>query len=105
MPTYTFRNTVTEEEFEDFMSFSAYEAFLSANPHIQRTYNSAPAIVSGMPMSGPKIDSGFKDVLSRVADANPHSPLASQYGDKGIRASKTRDAVDREKKRQQSKTS
>jgi hypothetical protein len=38
--------------------------------------------------------------MSRVAAANPTSPLADKYGSKGIKESKTREAVKRQKKRQ-----
>lgn len=104
MPIYDFRNKDSGEITERMMSISACEQFLAENPEYELVVT-APAVISGMPMSGPKTDSGFKDVLSRIADANPHSPLAAVHGDKGIRASKTREAVDKEKTRQQSKTS
>jgi hypothetical protein len=35
--------------------------------------------------------------MSRIATANPASPLAEKYGDKGIKASKTREVVKKAK--------
>jgi len=64
MPTYLFLNTETGEEFEDFLSISAMETFLTENPHIQQLVNGAPAIVSGRGMGKP--DDGFRDILRNV---------------------------------------
>jgi hypothetical protein len=61
MPTYNFINNNTKEEFEDFMSISSLEKFLSENPHIVQLVNGAPMIVSGRGNSKP--DNGFRDLL------------------------------------------
>lgn len=61
MPTYKFLNTDTGEEFEDFMSISGLETYLTENPHITQLVNGAPMIVSGRGQSKP--DSGFRDLL------------------------------------------
>ena len=42
-------------------------------------------------------------MMTRIASANPHSPLAQTYGDKSVKASKTREAVKKEKVRQAAK--
>ncbi len=60
----------------------------------------APAIISGIAGVTHKNDSGFGDMMSRIAAANPTSPLAEKYGDKGVKATKTRQAVTRQKERQ-----
>ena len=71
MPTYTFRNTKTEEVFEKFMSISAREAFLEANPEIT-TVIGAPATISGVDnSSGGRLPSGFKDVLKTMKAKHP----------------------------------
>jgi hypothetical protein len=41
----------------------------------------------------------MNDLLGRIARANPTSPLADQYGDKGIKATKSREAVRRQQKK------
>ena len=99
MPLYSFHNKETDEIWEDLMSISSMEAFLEQNLHIQQVIH-APAVISGISGVTHKNDSGFNDMMSRIASANPTSPLASHYGDKGTKASKTREAIKRQKVRQ-----
>jgi hypothetical protein len=61
MPTYKFRNETTGEEFEDFMSISALDVYLSENINITQLVNGAPLIHSGRGMKKP--DQGFRDLL------------------------------------------
>lgn len=61
MPTYRFRNENTGEEFEDFMSISTLDSYLTENPHITQLVNGAPAIHSGRGFNKP--DNGFRDLL------------------------------------------
>ena len=97
MPTYTFHNKVTGETWDEFLSLSAREELLK-NPDIQQV-PTAPAFISGISGVSHKNDSGFNDMMSRIAAANPTSPMADKYGDKGIKASKTREAVKKAKSR------
>lgn len=94
MPLYEFIDTNTGEKWEDVMSYDAYKTYLAENPHINPVYTIS--IIGG---TGDRIktDSGFSDVLSRIAQANPHSPLAQTHGDKGVKASKTRNVVNKHK--------
>lgn len=93
MPLYEFRNKETGETWEQFLSFSEREELLE-DPNIEQVI-SAPALISGIAGVTHKNDSGFTDMMSRIANANPHSPLAQQYGDKGVKASKTREVVNK----------
>lgn len=61
MPTYAFRDNNTGEEWQDFMSISALDEYLAANPHITQLVNGAPMIASGRGMGKP--DQGFRDLL------------------------------------------
>lgn len=61
MPTYAFQNLKTGEEFEDFMSISQLETYLSENPDIVQLVNGAPALGSGRGQGKP--DQGFRDLL------------------------------------------
>ena len=81
MPTYKFLNHDTGEEWEEFMGISAADEFLAANPNIQRLVNGAPGIVGGTG-DGVKPRSDFNEVMSRIAEQNPYSPLADTYGKK-----------------------
>lgn len=98
MPLYTFRDKTTGEEWDELLSFSGREELLK-DPNIEQVIT-APAIISGISGVTHKTDSGFKDMLSRVAEANPHSPMAQTHGSKGIRESKTRAAVNKARARQ-----
>ena len=91
MPIYQFRNTQTDEEFEVLMKISEREEYLKNNPHIQPIL-SAPALVTGVSTSN-KVPDGFKEVLSKAAEAHPSSPLAQKHGKKSIKQVKTEQIV------------
>ena len=99
MPFYDLIDTETFEITEVFLSYSVLQEYLKEHPTLTQVL-SAPAFISGVAGVTHKTDSGFGDMLSRIADANPTSPLADKYGDKGIKESKTRAAVKKQKARQ-----
>ena len=103
MPFYDFLNTETGEEWEQMMSYDSMKSLLAENPHVTILYKSMN-IVGG---HGDRVkpDGGMKDLLGRIARANPTSPLAEQHGDKGIRATKSREAVKRQQKKHSISTS
>lgn len=88
MPIYTFRDTQTDEIFDIMMSISDLDLYKEQHPHHERYIDSAPSIVSGVSITG-KIDDGFKDVLSRISDAHPDSPLADNHRRKSIKQVQT----------------
>ena len=95
MPTYQFRNTQTDEEFEVLMKISEREEYLKNNPHIQSIIT-APALVSGVSTSNSRsgrVPSGFNEVLSKVAEAHPTSKVAQRFGQKSIKQVKTEQIV------------
>lgn len=77
MPTYRFKNQKTEEVTEVTMRISELDQFREDNPDLE-TVISAPNIVSGS--GGMKNDSGWKENMSRIAEAHPNSPMAQTYG-------------------------
>jgi len=95
MPMYEYHNPETEEIWTELWSYDSHVQFLGDNPNIKQIFH-APMLVGG---SGDRVktDSGMNDVLSRIAAANPYSPLAEKHGSKGIKESKTRDAVNKVK--------
>ena len=97
MPTYTFENTKTGKVFDEYMSISDRETYLEQNPHIKQLITSIN-IVSGT--GGMKNDSGWKENLSRIAEAHPTSPFADRYGKKSIKDIKTKQVVEKHRKRQ-----
>lgn len=98
MPVYTFINNETGEEFDILMKIADKEAWLEKNPQCKQVI-SAPNINKGGVGDRTKPPSGFKDVLSRVAENSPYSPLADTYGKKDAKSVAIRDSVKRVKKK------
>ena len=98
MPTYSFIDTDTDEEFEIFMSISEREEFLKENPSVQARMFEAPALVRGTSVNN-KVPDGFKEVLSKVAEAHPESVVGDRYGKKSIKNVKTREIVNKHYKK------
>jgi hypothetical protein len=91
MPTYLFKDKNTGEYYEEFMSISAYYLFCKEHPELERVVE-APSIVSGVTTKG-KVPDGFKEVLSKVAEAHPTSTVAERHGRKSIKDVKTREII------------
>lgn len=64
MPTYSFKNTKTGKEYEDFMSISERETLLKENPEIEPMLTTA-TIVSGID-GVRKPDDSFRDILRNI---------------------------------------
>lgn len=92
MPTYTFRDTTTDEIFDVIMSMKDLDAYKVENPTHERYFDEAPKVVSGS-SSSLKTDNGFKEVLSKIAEAHPNSELADNTLRKSIKQSRTERAV------------
>jgi hypothetical protein len=92
MPTYLFHDTEENEYFEMKMKISEREQYLAENKHIQPILT-APAIVSGTG-SSKKVPDGFKDVLTKISDAHPSSPLANKHKRKTIKEARTARVVE-----------
>lgn len=98
MPIYTFENTESGEVFDMMMKISDKDKWLSKNKHMKQVIT-APNLNFGGVGDRTKPPSGFKDVLSRVAEANPMSPMADDYGKKDAKSVAIRDSVKRVKKK------
>lgn len=66
MPTYSFKDENTLEEFEKVMSNSERELFLEENPHIKQTFTKFPGVVDPARVGVKKPDDNFRDVLKNV---------------------------------------
>ena len=94
MPTYSFKNNDTGEEWEEFFSISGKEEFLKENDHIVQL----PSLVSIVSdVGGIRNDGGWKDNMSRIAEAHPGSPLARRYGKKSTKDINTRNVLKKHK--------
>ena len=77
MPTYTFYDKDTDEQFDEFMSWSEREKYLKDNPHIEPMLTTA-ALVGDHIIN--RMDGGMKETFSRIAEAHPNSPLSDRFG-------------------------
>lgn len=91
MPTYEFLNTKTGKIEEHAMSVSVYDQFKIDNPHLERYFESVPMFsYSGTgDMAGKKTDNTWKEVMHKIAEQNPRSPLADQVLKKSTKRVKT----------------
>jgi hypothetical protein len=103
MPTYEFVNTKTGKLEEHFMSISAYDSFKEKNPHLERYIESAPGFsYSGTgDMAGKKTDNTWKEVMHKIAEQNPRSPLADRVLRKSTKRIKTDQVIEKHLKKKQ----
>ena len=95
MPTYHIRDTETEEVYEELCSYSKLQEFLKENPKY-KIVPVAPNIVTQTVGSNPtdsRTDEGWKEKLSRIAEAHPTSALAERYGNKSTKDIKTQSVM------------
>lgn len=98
MPTYTFRNKETNEIFDQSMKMSEYDSFMESNPSVERYYEPSDVMNIVSKIGGIRTDDGFKEVLSKVAQAHPNSELASRVAPRSIRQAQVDRIVDRYRK-------
>ena len=103
MPIYTFENIKTGKVYDDMMSIAEKETFLKKNKHIKQRLTSLNISSGVRGMGGRKNDGGWKDNLSRIADAHPNSPLAKQHKKRSIKEVKTQQVIEKHRKRQRGK--
>ena len=84
MPTYRFRNLKTGIEYEDFMTIAEMEK-LKKNKNVELLPPTQMNIVSSVGSVDSHTDRGFKEVLSKVSEAHPESPLARRYGRRSVK--------------------
>ena len=102
MPIYTFENKKTNEIYNETMTISEMEKYLKKNKHIKQII-SCVNIVGGVSGISYKQDNGFKEVLSKVAEAHPQSALASEMGTKSTKQIKTEQVIKKHRARQRGK--
>ena len=98
MPTYRFYNKNTKTEFEEYMTISEMEKF-TKKKHITLMPPTQMNIVGSVGQLDSKTDSGWKEMLSRVAEAHPESNLADRYGKKTNAQIKTKQLLNKYRKK------
>jgi predicted nucleic acid-binding Zn ribbon protein len=86
MPVYTFRDVETNEVFDVNIRMSELDDYKKENPNHERYFDEAPMLVSG---TGIRSDNGFNEVLTKISEAHPESPLADRHLSKSIKQAKT----------------
>ena len=102
MPIYSFENIKTGKEFTEHLTMSELNSYLTKNKNIRQVFTSLN-IVGGVSGLTHKQDGGWKDNLQRIAEAHPGSPLADRYKKKSIKEIKTKEAINKHRKRNASK--
>ena len=102
MPIYTFENTKTGKVYDDMMTIAEKELFLKKNKHIKQLLTTIN-ISSGVVGVNMKNDGGWKDNLSRIAEAHPTSELAKQHRRRSTKEVKTQQVVEKHRRRQRGK--
>ena len=101
MPTYEFLNKKNKKIEEHVMSIIAYDDFKKQNPHLERYYETPPNFnYSGSgDASGKKTDNTWKEVMHKIAEQNPRSPLAEKVLRKDAKRIKTDQVLQKHAKR------
>ena len=84
MPTYRFKDHNTGKTWEELMLISEMEKF-TKKKHIELLPPTQMNILSSVGSVDTHTDNGFKEVLSKVSEAHPESPLAERYGRKSVK--------------------
>jgi len=91
MPTYEFINEDTDELEVYQVKLTDYDQFKADNPHLKRKIT-APNLVRDNGLQG-KMDEGWKENLTRIAEAHPTSALADRVGGRKTKDLKTQEAI------------
>jgi len=84
MPTYRFKDHNTGEIWEELMLISEMEKFIKKK-HIELLPPTQMNILSSVGSVDSHTDNGWKEVMSKAAEAHPESPLAERYGKKSVK--------------------
>jgi hypothetical protein len=98
MPVYTFENIKTGKDYTEHMSMSELDDYLKKNKNIRQIFTSLN-IVGGVAGLTHKPDSGWNDTLQKIAEKHPGTPLAEKFKKKSIKEIKTKQVIDKHRKR------
>ncbi len=98
MPIYSFENIKTGEEYTEQLKMAELDNYLLNNKNIRQVFTTLN-IVGGVAGLTHKPDSGFKDVVQKIAEKHPGSPLAEKYRKKSIKEIRTKQVLDKHRKR------
>ncbi len=76
MPNYTFKNTLSNEEFTTTMKIAERDEFLEKNPHIEQIILFAPAMLDSHRLGITKVPRDFNNLMKKVKKANRGSTIS-----------------------------
>lgn len=88
MPTYRFYDSVTQEEYDEFMPMAELDEYKKLNPQVQQVPVLVAIAGDHMMGVGPKVDGGFTENMQRIAESHPGTPLADRYGSSSTQSTK-----------------
>ena len=97
---YEFKNIVTGKIFEYDIRMSEYDSFILLHPELERYIGSPPGVTFDSKSAVSRQPEGFKEVLAKIGENHPISPLAERYRkNKTIKEIKTKQVVDKHRKK------
>lgn len=75
MPTYTFRNKLTNEEITEVMTIAERDQLLKENPDIEQLIVKAPLYGDPIQLGRVKPSAGFRQLLQKIKKANKGSNI------------------------------
>jgi hypothetical protein len=99
---YSFRNKKTGKVQTFQMKLAEYDDFKEKNPHLER-WIQEPALMAynqSGDFRGKQTDNTWKEVLSKIAEQNPRTPLGNEYRKRGIKEIKTNSIIEKHVKKQ-----
>lgn len=100
MPTYDFENTKTGKVTTEMMSIAELDEFKKKNPHMKQLITRVNISSGVVGVGRMKNDNGWREMQSRIAEAHPASPFADQFGKRSIKEVKTKQVIEKHRKRQ-----
>lgn len=70
MPKYTFENTETGEQFEEWMKIAELDEYKASNPHLKQVITGAPSLGDSMRLGIRKTDDSFNSLLKHIKKGN-----------------------------------
>ncbi len=98
MPTYTFEHLKTGVITDFSMTMSERDEFVMKNKDYRQVFTTLN-IIGGVAGLTHKPDSGFQDVVQKIAEKHPGSPLADRFRKKSIKEIRTKQVIDKHRKR------
>jgi hypothetical protein len=71
MPTYSFKDTRSQDCWGEYMSIAEKEKFLEDNPNVIQLISSPSIILDSLKLGRKKPDSAFRDKLKEIKKAHP----------------------------------